>query len=139
FGADGLSHVARALLSPERPQRRVSDEALRRYDENVRGHLYAINEHRTEAVTLRYFQHLALLYTEHLLDRLFSGPEQSCTELNQFVRETTVAGWRSFPRFTAATLRKLAFMMATGSGKTLLMHINYRQFLHFNRTRPLAN
>jgi hypothetical protein len=139
FGADGVSHIARALMSPERPQRRVSDDASRRYDENVRGHLYAINEHRTDPVTLRYFQHLALLYTEHLLDRLFSGPEQLCAELNQFMRETTLPGWRAFPPFTPELLRKLAFMMATGSGKTLLLHINYRQFLHYNGSRPLAN
>ena len=41
--------------------------------------------------------------------------------------------------FTPTMLRKLAFMMATGSGKTLLLHINYRQFLHYNTDRPLAN
>jgi len=28
--------------------------------------------------------------------------------------------------------------MATGSGKTLIMHINYRQFLHYNN-QPLDN
>jgi superfamily II DNA or RNA helicase len=28
--------------------------------------------------------------------------------------------------------------MATGSGKTLLMHLNYRQFLHYNQ-KPLDN
>ena len=28
-------------------------------------------------------------------------------------------------------MRKLAFWMATGSGKTILMHFHYRQFLHY--------
>ncbi len=32
----------------------------------------------------------------------------------------------------------LAFWMATGSGKTLIMHLNYRQFLHYNN-QPLDN
>ncbi|MDP9409321.1 MAG: DEAD/DEAH box helicase family protein, partial [Actinomycetota bacterium] len=31
---------------------------------------------------------------------------------------------------------KLAFWMATGSGKTLLMHLNYRQFLHYEGEPP---
>lgn len=28
--------------------------------------------------------------------------------------------------------------MATGSGKTLIMHLNYRQYLHYNK-KPLDN
>jgi hypothetical protein len=127
--ANGLSHIAQPLLSRARPPRKISDEALRTYDENVRRHLYTINENRSEHITLRYFQHLALLYTEHLLDRLFSGPEQLCKEVNEFVQETKLTGAREFPRFTSASLRKLAFMMATGSGKTLLLHITCNSFI----------
>ena len=33
--------------------------------------------------------------------------------------------------FTNADLEKLAFWMATGAGKTLIMHINYHQYLHY--------
>ena len=33
-------------------------------------------------------------------------------------------------------MNKLAFWMATGSGKTLIMHLNYRQYLHYNRKTP---
>jgi hypothetical protein len=136
FGADGLSHLATSLLT--QAGRVVGEVDLRSYDENVRRHLYAINEHREEPITLRYFQHLTLLYTEHLLKRLFDGPGQLCAELNRFVRETKLTGWRDFPLFSPASLRKLAFMMATGSGKTLLLHINYRQFLHYNAGRSLG-
>ena len=42
------------------------------------------------------------------------------------------------PEFTESALTKLAFWRATGSGKTLIMHLNYRQFLHYN-DRPLDN
>ena len=35
-------------------------------------------------------------------------------------------------------MTKLAFWMATGSGKTILMHFHYRQFLHYNK-KPLDN
>lgn len=34
--------------------------------------------------------------------------------------------------FTRADLNKLAFWMATGSGKTLLLHLNYYQFLRYH-------
>ena len=33
--------------------------------------------------------------------------------------------------FERSDLNKLAFWMATGAGKTLIMHINYHQFLHY--------
>ena len=35
-------------------------------------------------------------------------------------------------KFSESDLKKLAFWMAAGSDKTLIMHINYRQFLHYN-------
>ena len=40
--------------------------------------------------------------------------------------------------FEDSDLDKLAFWMATGSGKTLLMHLNYHQFLHYN-CEPMDN
>ena len=74
-----------------------------------------------------------------MLDRLSRGPKQLCKELNDFVRRTRSVGWRDLPRFSPASFQKLAFMMATGSGKTLLLHINYLQFLHYNGSRPISN
>ncbi|MEM5875671.1 MAG: DEAD/DEAH box helicase family protein, partial [Candidatus Aenigmatarchaeota archaeon] len=38
--------------------------------------------------------------------------------------------------FTENDLKKLAFWMATGSGKTLIMHINYYQFLNYRLFSP---
>lgn len=40
--------------------------------------------------------------------------------------------------FTEVDLTKLAYWMATGSGKTLILHLNYYQFLHYNK-EPLDN
>lgn len=48
-------------------------------------------------------------------------------------RNLTRFGEREFPRFNNADLTKLAFWMATGSGKTLILHFNLLQFLHYNR------
>lgn len=137
YGTDGLSYVAAALAGRDGGTVAVDD--IKRYDANVRTHLHHINERRSEPMTLRYFQTLALLYTERALDRITSGPKQFCKELNDFVPASKPAGWREFPRFTPESLRKLAFMMATGSGKTLLFHLNYLQFLHYNGTRPISN
>ncbi len=114
---------------------------LDRYDENIRKHLTTINHHRTEPIILRYFQHLALLYAEVFLDWRFNLPGKMLKSLNDFIRDRNShkpVGDIPDPQFSETDLNKLAFWMATGSGKTLIMHINYRQFLQYNR-RPLDN
>ena len=47
-----------------RADKKVSNDDIQRYDANIRSHLHRINERRGEPLTLRYFQTLALLYTE---------------------------------------------------------------------------
>lgn len=130
FDGAGRSYVLERLLS-RGGALGISEADLERYDANVRDHLAAINLYRPEPVTLRYFQHLAALYAEIFLDRRASDPEALATELNTFgarLEEPVVFG--------AGDLDKLAFWMATGSGKTLLMHLNYRQFLHYEKEPP---
>jgi hypothetical protein len=90
---------------------------------------------------LRYFQYLAALYAEIVLDRLFHYKAQLLADLNAFVRDRNARRLAVEPQdepFTADDLTKLAFWMATGSGKTLLLHVNYHQFRHYN-TEPLDN
>ncbi len=114
---------------------------LDRYDENIRHHLGAINQRRPEPIILRYFQHLALLYAEVFLDWRFNHPGNMLKSLNVFVRDRNShkpIGDIPDPQFSEIDLNKLAFWMATGSGKTLIMHINYQQFLHYNH-KPLDN
>lgn len=115
--------------------------ALGAYDENIRTHLAAINARRSELVTLRYFQYLAVLYAEVFLDWYFNRPGELLRQLNEFVRRRNAGRLPGDPTddtFAQEDLTKLAFWMATGSGKTLIMHVNYRQFLHYNR-KPLDN
>ncbi len=112
----------------------VPPEDLERYDANIRAHLNYFNQHRKERLTLRYFQHLSLLISELFLDRRFNHEAKLRQELNQFVRlrnnQRSVLEAQD-PEFVADDLRKLAFWMATGSGKTILFHFHYRQFLHY--------
>ena len=138
FDAAGVSHVARRLLSTGRLK--ILETDLPRYDANVRAHLTRINTRRKEPITLRYFQHLALLFTERYLDCFFFARGELLRQLNELVSERNSArfGEPEHPQFSEADLSKLAFWMATGGGKTLLLHINFLQFLHYNR-QPLDN
>ncbi len=137
FDADGRSDVCRILTSREGPK--VSDDDLRRYDGNIREHLSAMNAGRGRPITLRYFQYLAALYTEIFLDRYSQSPAALRESLNRHVAKLNASnlGVRA-EQYEESDLRKLAFWMATGSGKTLLMHLNYRQYLRYNR-EPLDN
>ena len=135
FDEAGRSHVWHRLTARgHRVKAPAAD--LARYDENIREHLGSVNARRPEPITLRYFQHLALFHTELFLDRYFHHRRETVRSLNEFVRSRPEPGPRD--RLTEADLKKLAFWMATGSGKTLIMHVNYRQFLHYNR-QPLDN
>lgn len=128
----GVFRVTLRLLS------RIADARLRRdikrYDANVRRHLERMNLARAaEPLQLRYFQVLALLFTELYLERLATGEGALLADLNRKVTEVNTqlpAAWR-FPPFRLEDLRKLAFWMATGSGKTLLLHLNLWQYRHY--------
>lgn len=109
-------------------------EKLPTYDDNIKRHLSAINDRRTQPIVLRYFQYLALLYTEIFLDWKFNKPGELLKQLNDFVQtrnSTRAPSDSTDTNFTNTDLDKLAFWMATGAGKTLIMHINYHQFLHY--------
>ena len=140
FGSDGRSQIVQTIIS-RGSKCLVSQEDLERYDRNIQGHLDFINKRRAETLTLRYFQHLSLLVTELMLDRLFNHEKLLRQELNAFVNQRNSKRGvmdAQDPEFTASDLTKLAFWMATGSGKTILMHFHYRQFLHYN-PKPLDN
>jgi hypothetical protein len=133
FDAEGQSFLYHALIGRGCP---VGEAALARYDENIRAHLAAMNAQRPDRITLRYFQYLAALYSEFFLDWRANHSGELVRHLNAFVRERNAVRLPGEPTdrlFALADLSKLAFLMATGSGKTLLLHLNYRQFLHYYR------
>ena len=133
FSPDGHSLICEFLMY--RPELKPEIEAaLLTYDANIKRHLAAINNKRTEPIVLRYFQYLALLYTEIFLDWKFNRPAEFLRQLNDLVQRRNDArapGDVPDARFEAKDLEKLAFWMATGAGKTLIMHINYHQYLHY--------
>jgi hypothetical protein len=140
FDASGRSYVYHRLVG-RGDKVRVPLPRLAQYDDNIRTHLAAINRRRPEPVTLRYFQYLALLYAEIFLDWRSNHPADLLQSLNDFAAAQNAhrEAWEPpYPVFAAGDLTKLAFWMATGSGKTLIMHVNLRQFLHYNH-QPLDN
>ena len=143
FNADRRSYLSVRLETRKNVQ--VQPAALARYDTNIYDHLCAINAKRATPIVLRHFQYLAVLYAEVYLDWFFHCPDALLDALHRFeVRRTTDSKLRGVPSdlsFTRNDLGKLAFWIATGGGKTLLLHINYHQFLHYNATfgSPLDN
>ena len=133
FNPDGHSPICEFLISRADPNSAI-EKALPTYDANIKRHLAAINNKRTQPIVLRYFQYLALLYTEIFLDWKFNKPAEFLRQLNAFVQTRNSARAPADSRdtpFTDTDVEKLAFWMATGAGKTLIMHINYHQFRHY--------
>ena len=140
FREDGRSHICAHLASRSGQMQGLTAQDLQRYDDNIRKHLAAMNDGRAEPITLRYFQYLAALYTEIYLDWRFNPHRGLLPSLNGFVSQhnASSAPDQRWDQFTSEDLSKLAFWMATGGGKTLLLHLHYRQFMHYNR-KPLDN
>ncbi len=134
FDSSGRSYVYHQLEA-RGDKVKIPLADLDRYDDNIREHLRCMNERRPEPITLRYFQHLAALYTELFLDWYFHRRGEMLRSLNRFIEErnaSKITGETRDAKFAESDLKKVAFWMATGSGKTLIMHTNYRQFLHYN-------
>jgi hypothetical protein len=131
YDDEGRSEVYR-FVSFKSDGEVLTPEQLLRYDENVKTHTEALNQRRSDPITLRPFQVLACLMTEAYLDRVMNDRAVFLENLNEFVAEQNEEKGRvKFPTFDDSDLDKLAFWMATGSGKTLVMHINYYQYLDY--------
>ena len=112
----------------------IGTEKLLEYDRNIVRHTSEINEHRREKIQWKYFQYLALLFTEIYLDRYFTDKTKLLDDINDFLRDDfnfRPETWHGMPEFTEDDLNKVAFWCATGSGKTLMMHINIKQYLYY--------
>jgi len=131
--AAGMSGCARALGAL--PPAAVAPQTLRRWDLAIGAHEAAVGAARAAhaahngepeaAFTLTYFQWLACAVVEWHLEALCAGAAAHVARI-EAVRQAELP---QLPRYTAADARKLACFMATGAGKTLLLHLNLRQFL----------
>lgn len=125
---------------------RVDRQTFARYDKNIVRHWQRITEQRNKdegkTLEMKYFQYLTLLVTELYLDWFFSHHTELLEELNQKAKEYNYTNPKNrieaykdapddVPIFTEETLRKIAFWEATGSGKTLMLHVNLLQYLEY--------
>lgn len=148
FDENNVSRFYHALClhTPTDKRPHLPDELLLTYDQNIVRHWRRITERRNHAghfLYPKYFQYLALLFAEVYLDRYFRAADKLLAQLNAHVKAFNASApepSRVDP-YTRDDLNKLAFWMATGSGKTLLMHVNILQYRHYlqahNREREL--
>lgn len=133
--SDGRSYFLNVLISSF-TNLKVNEGDLLKYDENIQDYVKKVN-YRRNNISLKYFQYLAVLFTEIFLDFLKNKKQEFLYELNEFLEKYKKEEEIDLiEKFTEDDLKKLAFWMATGSGKTIIMHINYYQFLKYNLFIP---
>jgi hypothetical protein len=134
---DGQTHFFHELSNNLFEVDLINVDELRRYDLNIVRYWNQITEHRNRkedtVMNMKYFQYLSLLFTEIYLDWYFNKKQQLLDglnlELGVFNKEQKTSD--TFQGYIVDELNKLAFWNATGSGKTLLLHINILQYLHY--------
>lgn len=116
----------------------LSEQDLRRYDLNIVRHWQLVTRARNReggfVLQMKYFQYLSLLFSEIYLDWYFNRRDALLNGLNQILADYALemnTEAKAFSQFTDEDLHSLAFWNATGSGKTLLMHVNILQYLHY--------
>ena len=129
-------YQALCLHIPAEKRPNLPDDQLLGYDQNLVRHWRRITERRNHAGPFlypKYFQYLALLFAEIYLDRYFRDPDRLLAQLNAYVERfnQNAPETSRIERYTKQDLNKVAFWMATGSGKTLLMHINILQYQYY--------
>ena len=118
----GMSGYASLLWYGDRQIRpRIDSDQFVRYDANILEHSRMLRMTQELGRTWKPHQYLAMIFTEHYLNRYFTDPEKFCTELN----------YGRAGLYKPEDLRTLAFQSATGSGKTLIMHAHILQYRHY--------
>lgn len=136
YDENNNTYYCRELLDKFAGKCAVPQDKLLSYDENIVRHTLRISQKRPQPIKWKYFQYLSLLFTEIYLDRFFTDSEKLMEELNEYVRSfnSDKGPADRIKEYQPSDLNKIAFWNATGSGKTLIMHVNILQYLHYLRT-----
>ncbi|MEW8074112.1 MAG: DEAD/DEAH box helicase family protein [Candidatus Thiodiazotropha endolucinida] len=136
LGKDNLHNFYTTLALHWQDHAILTKADLLRYEQNIASHTLAINEKRNEPIEWKYYQWLSLLFTEIYLDWYFNHCDRLLDDLNAYVKHFNIH-WAAKEQvsnitpYTEDELNKLCLQNATGSGKTLLMHVNLLQFRHY--------
>ena len=114
----------------------ITQDQLMVYDENIVRHWKQITEQRSRSGQILYplyFQYIALLFNEIYQDSYWDDKDALCATLNDFLLtfNQSLKKAEQVDSYQINDLNKLAFWMATGAGKTLLMHANILQTRHY--------
>ena len=120
----------------------LTDADLLGFDQNIVHHTLALNAERERQrelpIVWKYYQYLALLFVEIYVDRYFRDASALAQSINAHIKQFNDGKDEAaqLPLLDEGTdaalgLNKLALWCATGSGKTLLMHVNLRQYQHY--------
>ncbi len=142
YDEDNVSLFYREICNRLFAGRDLTEEKLLEYDHNIYRYTEQISKERGERIRWKYFQYLSLLFTEIYLDRYFSNRQQLLADIQDYqlqVFNSDNSTYHEMDTFTAEDLNKLAFWSATGSGKTLLMHVNILQFKHYSAGKLYIN
>ncbi|MGU8248807.1 DEAD/DEAH box helicase family protein [Clostridium perfringens] len=110
---------------------KLSEEKLLQLDKNIKRHTNMINMKREYKIKWKYFQYLSLLFTEIYFDYYFSNKELFINNLNEYLDKFNEENNIDLKDFSEENIKKIALWNATGSGKTLIMHINILQYRHY--------
>lgn len=140
---NNIHHFHHALTAQLFNLTQLPTELLLEYDQKIVKHTQRLNERRItrgeQPIIWKYFQYLTLLFTEIYLDRYFRDPKALLAALNAQVvaynadkpEADQIAPFDEAADDAWSQLNKLAYWSATGSGKTLLMHVNILQYQHY--------
>ncbi|MBI4528428.1 MAG: DEAD/DEAH box helicase family protein [Deltaproteobacteria bacterium] len=142
-------HHALCLHLPAEKRPELPDEVLLEHDQAIVSVTQRLNERRITRgeppIVWKYFQYLALLFTEIYLDGYFrdsrtllAALDARIAALNDGLDEADRIAPLDESADAWPQLNKIAFWMATGSGKTLLMHAHILQYRRFLETHGRA-
>ncbi|MFQ5456284.1 MAG: DEAD/DEAH box helicase family protein [Nitrospirota bacterium] len=132
FDEENVSRFHKHLTNNLFEKNALPDDLLLQYDQNIVRHTLRII-HKRSNFKWKYFQYMALLFTEIYLDRYFSNPQGMCDALNNYILQFNLNKdiAEQVKPYKVEDLNKIAFWQATGSGKTLIMHINILQYHYY--------
>jgi hypothetical protein len=141
YDENNVSYLHHALVAKLFHNELLTKEMLLAYDVNIFAHTQKISDKRHEPIIWKYFQYLALLFTEIYLDKYFTDKTKLLNDLNSFLQLQHGNYKNDFSAVTkyevsgnVNDINKLAYWNATGSGKTLIMHINILQYQNYLKT-----
>lgn len=129
---DGRSKFIIEIIN--RGKCKIPNDTLLKYDDNIRKHTNNINQQRKrecKEIKWKYFQYLSILFVEIYLDMYFSDKDKLKNDLNEYLVKFNAENNTEIEEFKEQDLRKIALWNATGSGKTLIMHMNILQYKYY--------